>query len=153
MLYGALWTSLSHVSMAGAANEDPVPAMGDGVACGVSRLLRTDADAVPLLPLGIDAVAPYECVIAPEWVTGALVLVVVDDVVVVEPVAGMAVGCSEAPAAEAVATTAKAPSRANPTALPCRLATFRRRNLVMTGWKMAIFGDSFISVRGRDVSC
>jgi hypothetical protein len=138
--------------MAGAAKDDPVPAMGDGVACGVSRLLRTDADWLPLLPLGIDAVAPYEWVTAPGWVTGALVLVVVDDVVVVEPVPGMAVGCSDAPAAEAVATTAKAPTRAKPAALQYRLATFRRRNLVMTGWKMAIFVDSFISVRGRDVS-
>ena len=144
---------MSHDSIAGAAKDDPVPAMGDGVACGVSRLLRTDADSLPLLPLGIDVVAPYECVIASEWTTGALVLVVVDDVVVVELVPGIAVGCSDAPAAEAVATTAKAHTRAKPTALPCRLAMFSRRNLVMTGSKMAMFGASFISVGGRDVSC
>jgi hypothetical protein len=149
--------------MAGAAKDDPVPAIGAGVACGVSRLLRTDADAGPLLPLGIDALAPYECVTAPGWVAGALELVVVDDVVVddvvvddvvvVALVLGMAVGCADAPAAEAGATTARAPSRAKPTALLCRLATFRRRNLVMTGCNMAISGDSFVLVRGRVMSC
>ena len=153
---------MSHDSMAGAAKDDPVPEIGAGVAWGVSRLLRTDPDAGPLLPLGIDAVEPYECVTAPGWVAGALVLVVVagalvlvvvDDDVVVALVPGMAVGCSDAPATVAGATTARAPSRAKPTALLCRLATFRRRNLVMTGCNMAISGDSLILVRGRVVSC
>src|SRR6516225_757172 len=117
--------------MAGAAKDDPVPEIGAGVAWGVSRLLRTDPDAGPLLPLGIDAVEPYECVTAPGWVAGALVLVVVAGaLVLVALVPGMAVGCSDAPATVAGATTARAPSRAKPTALLCRLATFRRRNLV-----------------------
>ena len=30
-LYGALWTALTQVSMAGEANDDPVPLMGAGV--------------------------------------------------------------------------------------------------------------------------
>jgi hypothetical protein len=121
--------------MAGAAKDDPVPAIGAGDACGVSRLLRTDPDWVPLLPLGVDVVALYECVSAPGWVTGTPVVVVVDEVVDdVAVVVEVVLGCSDAPAAEAGTTTASAPSRAKPTALPCRLATFRRRNLVMTDW-------------------
>jgi hypothetical protein len=126
--------------MAGAAKDDPVPAMGAGLACGVSRLLRTDPDWVPLFRLGIDVVAPFECVTAPGWVTGTPVVVVVDEVVVEgavvveDVVVEVVLGCSDAPAAEAGTTTASAPSRAKPTALPCRLATFRRRNLVMTDW-------------------